>query len=157
MKTLQENERINAHEKWFTAYSKTIGQRTKTEKYLSVSDIDYIVRRRYKSVDNVMIVEKKIDNRRLSQTQKITYRIIDAALKFFCATQSLILNISGFRKVKQSYKYRGFHVLTFTGISFEDGPVYWNNIQIFSTDELDKIMTFQANPKFYKNLFFSKE
>lgn len=101
-----------------------------------ITDIDLFIRDRN---NNFMFIEKKCKNGLPTRCQEISYHWLHA----------FVLNSNG-RSLElpthnvNNWQYYGYHLLQLEGTTFEDGKIFFDNIEITKTELID-IMSFRSN------------
>lgn len=95
-------------------------------------DLDWIFWEKgdYGRVSKVMLVEVKTRDSQLKPDQKKIYEFLDSCIKYSTETY---------------YDYWGFHIIRFENTFFDDGKVYFDNIES-NEEEIRKTLSFQMRP-----------
>lgn len=102
----------------------------------TATDLDLILR---KKTGEIMLLETKRKGAGLPEHQKITFQILDKALK---AINGQKIKVKAFgTTITVPIKYKGFKLMQFQNTTFENGTVKING-KVYTEDEVRQILSF---------------
>lgn len=105
-----------------------------------ITDVDLVIRDVRGNTENLMLIEVKRRKAKAKLHQQSTLSILHRAITYgLKAKGNTIICQNG---ITHKLNFCGCHVLTMEGTTFENGRIYWDNIEI-TEEQLIKLLSFE--------------